>query len=245
MVGWKKTLIFGRNTGYLFLEGFRVSPKDDVDDLPTIIADLLLENPLTWNEELIFHCFEDVVAQAILQIPLPLFPRCDSMRWMCSSNWLFSIKSAFHADRGNTMQMVDDRANDIWKIIWFAKMHNRIKTHLWRVIAGVLPTSSTLAKIFYIDDISCPFYEQDSESIVHLFKCSIAKGLWFQRWGLRTNMLQIPSVEDWIPFFLNPNEAFELDSELIDDFILWMAVSMEKIWKARNANFFSKRCQFR
>lgn len=141
------------------IEGFRAVHRDKIDDLPSLLADLMMEDTKSWNSDLIHQVFEDDYAQALLQIPIPLFPRKDKMIWMCNNSGEFSVKSAFFLCNQSSSPRLSDHDGK-WKVIWSAKIHNRLKTHFWRVVVGVLPTRVLASRIPVVDTI-CPLCNCD------------------------------------------------------------------------------------
>jgi hypothetical protein len=59
-----------------------------------------LIDPVTkgWNHQLIAEVFREEEARVISSIPLSLLMPQDLLIWRCTTNWLFSIRSACHME---------------------------------------------------------------------------------------------------------------------------------------------------
>ena len=74
------------------------------------------------------------------------------------------------------------------------------------------------------------------ETLVHLFlHYPLAKAVWFSSTqGLHVDAIQADSIKDIINNFLNLPVAFVCQLEHEDDFILFMALAMNFIWRKHN-----------
>ena len=95
--------------------------------------------------------------------------------------------------------------------MWKSRLHERLKMHLWRIAANVLPTKDVISQ-FANFEVGCPLCNLSDESSFHLFAlCPISKSLWFRsQRGVKTDSLGLASIHDLINFFFSPPFAEEL-----------------------------------
>ena len=119
--------------------------------------------------------------------------------------------------------------------MWKSRLHERLKMHLWRIAANVLPTKDVISQ-FANFEVGCPLCNLSDESSLHLFAlCPIAKSLWFRsQWGGSTDSLGLASIHDLINFLFSPPFAEELTKCQRKDFLLFGAILYDVIWKQRN-----------
>jgi len=65
--------------------------------------------------------------------------------------------------------------------VWSMDVSNPVKMFIWRACHNVLPTRLNLLKRKIIDDVTCPCYGRDEETIVNaLWNCPAAQDVWGQ-----------------------------------------------------------------
>ncbi|KAF3959544.1 hypothetical protein CMV_015649 [Castanea mollissima] len=108
--------------------------------------------------------------------------------------------------------------------------------HLWRIAFNLLPTKDQLSEFSPSSDTSCPLYNVEAESALHLFtQCHIARATWFgNQWNLRIDRWHVQSLTQLIEFFIDPPSSLELDKEQRDEFLLFGALTLDMIWRWRN-----------
>ncbi|KAF4392131.1 hypothetical protein F8388_004460 [Cannabis sativa] len=113
----------------------------------------------------------------------------DSWFWLGEESGVFTIKSAYHLVKKNT---VINHPIWQWKVLWNTPIHARLKLLGWQILSNALPTREKLALAFPILSNHCPICDEGVESSLHLFwECSFAKALWFgSLWGIRTDSIQ-------------------------------------------------------
>uniref|UniRef100_A0A803Q8I0 Reverse transcriptase zinc-binding domain-containing protein n=1 Tax=Cannabis sativa TaxID=3483 RepID=A0A803Q8I0_CANSA len=143
---------------------------------------------LTWNETWIKQWFGANVAKHIINIGLPAHHQKDSWFWLGEESGVFTIKSAYHLVKKNT---VINHPIWQWKVLWNTPIHARLKLLGWQILSNALLTREKLALAFPIFSNHCPICDECVESSLHLFwKCSFAKALWFgSLWGIRTDSI--------------------------------------------------------
>ena len=75
---------------------------------------------------------------AITKIILPVVPRTDKLTWVADPKGLFSMKSAMVLIQRDVWPAAPD---PIWHKFWKSKIHERLKTFVWRIGCGTLPTN--------------------------------------------------------------------------------------------------------
>ena len=123
--------------------------------------------------------------------------------------------------------------------MWKSRLHEKLKMHLWRIAANVLPTKDVISQFANVE-VGCPLCNLSDETPLHIFAlCPIAKSLWFpSQWGVRTDSLGLASIHDLINFLFSPPFAKELTVCQREDFLLFGAILCDVIWKQRNLSLF-------
>ena len=162
-----------------------------------------------------------------MQVPLPSFPSVNCWSWTFTNLGKFTIKSAYWFCRiSSPPLMLDLSRGQVWK----SRLHERLKIHLRRIAANVLPTKDVISQFANVE-VGCPFCNLSDESSLHLFAlCPIAKSLWFcSQWGVRTNSLGLASIHELINFLFSPPFAEELTKCQREDFFLFGAILCDVI----------------
>ena len=82
------------------LPSFIPSPKVGVNlDFSLIVSQLLNQDHNGWDIAKLWHFFEDLVVDIIMQVPLPSFPSADCWSWTLTNSGKFTIKSAYWLGR--------------------------------------------------------------------------------------------------------------------------------------------------
>ena len=128
------------------------------------VQQLMHPNSRNWNEDLLRRLFDEESFEAIIQLrPLPA-PRNDSICWRETQSGVFDVKSA------HTL-ICEERTGDqlaSWSALWKLPIHERFKVLLWRMASDIMPVKIRLARVYPTPNISCPFCETESESIILL-----------------------------------------------------------------------------
>ncbi|XP_065629740.1 uncharacterized protein LOC136067578 [Quercus suber] len=122
----------------LDLPGYIPSPKVDADlDLALVVSQLFSSDHSRWDIHKLNYFFDETVVDLILKIPIPINQFEDSWSWMVTNSGSFSAKSAYWLYRAaSSPSNIDATRGQIWK----SKLHERLKMHLWRIAANVLPS---------------------------------------------------------------------------------------------------------
>ena len=89
-------------------------------------------------------------------------------------------------------------SDPIWHKLWKSKIHERLKTFVWRIGCGILPTNLNIFSHMSIGDLRCPLYNSELESVSHVFfQCQATKMFWFGTcWGVRADLFVVKLVVD-------------------------------------------------
>jgi hypothetical protein len=134
--------------------------------------------------------FDQVFVSAILRISLPLVLRVDKLTWVANPKGVFTVKSTLVLLQ---MHIWPAASDPIWHKFWKCKMHERLKTLIWRIGCGALPTNLNFFTRMAKGDPSCPLCNADFEFVAHLFfKCQATKMFWFGTcWGIRADLFLV------------------------------------------------------
>jgi len=100
----------------------------------------------SWRCNRLLELFGESLAMAIFSLPIPVAKTHDDWIWMHQPNGQPSVKSIYefiHRDPQNTKTCWPG-----WTKIWKLKVAPRIKTFLWKLVWGKLPTKDRLWYIF-------------------------------------------------------------------------------------------------
>jgi hypothetical protein len=150
------------------------------------VDDLIDPGTNSWDEDLIRSIFVQIDAERILRIPLSHHLSDDFVAWNYTSNFCFSVRSAYHIQWeyqfGHMTRRRDGQGsaqiNPVWEIMWSLNIPSKVKIFLWKALHGVLPGLAILARRHIISP-QCPICKSGPEDICHiLFKCLRAKEIW-------------------------------------------------------------------
>lgn len=129
------------------------------------IIDLRFKDDTGWNEPVLRHLCNDEFVEAILKIPWLSGQEEDRLFWRGNNLGTFSMGNCYEINGNGGI------ANStIWEKLWKAKLHERLKIFIWRILADVIPTWERLNRHFNVGDTSCGLCGAEVENIMHLFK---------------------------------------------------------------------------
>ncbi|KAL0439338.1 UNVERIFIED_CONTAM: putative ribonuclease H protein [Sesamum latifolium] len=147
----------------------------------------------------------------------------------------FSAKSAFREIQlSKSTQNQEDET--VGKRIWSLDLHNRLKIFIWRLLFDVLPTKGKLGQFLQIPNTECSLCDWQVENAHHLFLCCpFAERIWIlSKWQVRLHLLSHLTLREWFLAISNPNSSSFPDQSTQKEFITTWAITLERIWKARN-----------
>lgn len=125
-----------------------------------------------------------------------------------------------------------------WYAYWKLKIPTRIKMFLWKATNQVLPLRSFLSKRIIGISVYCPFCNQESETIEHLFwKCNQVQGIW-SKFMLWWNVLTPWKMREI--FFLSLMNISNIHYSQKEVWKISISLVWWNIWKARNAAIFKE-----
>lgn len=141
------------------------------------VADLINEERTGWKEDLLIALCEDDMREAVKRIELPRMVTQDKLLWTGAKDGHFLVKSCHNLLRGVDEMGETDR---IWKLIWEANLHERVKLFLWRIAANTLPIKQLLKIKLGLRDSNCVLYREAEETLLHLFReCQVTRAIGF------------------------------------------------------------------
>ena len=214
-------------------------PRPKAGSVPNnmlVVADLINLETKSWRFSMLEEMFDLESANAISNIVLPLVPRNDKLIWIDDPKGMFSVKSALKLHQ---CHLWPENPNPIWQKLWKCKIHERLKTLVWRIGSGALPTNLKFFSRLSKGDPGCPLCNNDVESVSHLFfKCNATKMFWFGTWwGVRADLLVVNEEIDVVKLVVDPPIPIT-DSLLLKQNMelasVQVALTLEAIWRFRN-----------
>ncbi|XP_058739812.1 uncharacterized protein LOC131611980 [Vicia villosa] len=194
-----------------------------------LVSELIDEDLCCWKQSLLNECFDHYEGRQIGGIPLPRNGDRDKMIWHWEKDGNYSVRTAYHllvskrdAAKVGTSGTADE---SLWKLLWKAPVHVRIKNFLWRLCHNILPLRTNLLKKGIHIDPSCPFCDRSPETLDHLFcHCDVTKMIWFSSpLGLRLD----PTADPLMVLTKGLSDRNLFVNQL-------MCTMLWQIWKARN-----------
>ncbi|KAF3439874.1 hypothetical protein FNV43_RR18152 [Rhamnella rubrinervis] len=130
-------------------------------------------------------------------------------------------------------------ANPIWKLLWKCKLHERLKVHLWRVLANALPTRELMARRLGHEDSKCNICDIKEESSLHIFQdCHLIRLLAFGcKMGGKMDYWNCDNMYQVVYRCLKPS-AIGVDRRSDHEFQILWATLFYMVWQARCVLFF-------
>ncbi|XP_058725683.1 uncharacterized protein LOC131596977 [Vicia villosa] len=199
-----------------------------------MVSDLIDSDLRCWKRDLISNCFGPVTCSQICSIPLSWSSLDDTIIWHAEKDGTYSVKSAYHilrAKRDARDPGPSSRSQSrIWKQIWNAPIHTRVRNFLWRLVKDILPIRVNLVKKGVKTALDCPLCQENEETVDHLFfHCQLSRMVWFlSPLGLRIDANA--STDSWL-------EKVLCDGDVLGSQIF--CVTLWKIWHHRNMVIFN------
>jgi hypothetical protein len=135
------------------------------------VSELIDQTNRTWNERLVRECCLPLDVDAVLAIKLPARACDDFISWLPESNGIFSVRSAY---RLGIQQSLDDLSRGqsssepngerkIWKLIWQAKVPQKLRVFAWKVATSTLAVRVGLQRRITTVDPMCPICGNELE----------------------------------------------------------------------------------
>lgn len=152
------------------------------------VADLMKERK--WNKELIEETFSEEEALQILQMPLSLFPKKDTVYWKYSKSRIYTVKSGYAIDKEEVSKRSKERQGEggtsyaqnkekVWKSLWGLKMKPKIKHFIWRCLHNNIPVNELIHKRTGKGSPLCKCCGEGEETVEHMiFFCNNDEPIW-------------------------------------------------------------------
>ncbi|PRQ57087.1 putative ribonuclease H-like domain, reverse transcriptase zinc-binding domain-containing protein [Rosa chinensis] len=122
--------------------------------------------------------FTEGEVEKIACIPLSLHGRVDRLIWHYDRKGLYSVRSGYHVfnnfmcrkDKASTSLNGCGRVeHNYWMALWGARVPPKVKSFVWRLLHGILPTKSSLVRRkIRVEDPQCLFCKGDLETDARL-----------------------------------------------------------------------------
>ncbi|CAL1400065.1 unnamed protein product [Linum trigynum] len=187
-----------------------------------------------WCETKLRQWFDPPTCRIIRSIPLPRQNMVDKLIWHCTTDGVFTVKTAYHlvvdqAKKNGCWRATAswmDRVSWIW--LWEADIPPKLKVFVWQIFHRILPTTEGLIEKSVPVLPRCPVCWDASETMEHLFlECPAARALWDYS-GLEHLGQGLP--RHTFPLFLK--RLFALIHQ--PPMIMAVVVMLWRIWKSRN-----------
>ncbi|XP_058775075.1 uncharacterized protein LOC131649326 [Vicia villosa] len=160
----------------------------------------------------------------------------DKLIWHHEKDSNYSVRSAYHCCMNRKFANLPGPSvnpyQKLWKSIWRAPVHPRVRNFVWRLAKNILPTKDNLQKKGIALDGSCTMCSVAEESAHHLFmECPFAKQVLFSS----ILSCRIPcdvAVPYWLMEILSCGDSLHIQV---------VCVSLHNIWNARNQRLYQQK----
>lgn len=153
-------------------------PHEDFSDIT--LSDLTMSTG--WDGSKINDCLWPVDRSLVWSVPLSALLRPDILVWHYDSCGSHSVRSAYHVEMESRVLANGSkglRNVTWWNKLWYAKVPNKVKIHMWRAFHGALPVRNHLVRRGIDIDPVCPCCSEVLENVSHsLWTCEGARMVW-------------------------------------------------------------------
>ncbi|KAL3844844.1 hypothetical protein ACJIZ3_002247 [Penstemon smallii] len=200
------------------------------------VGDLISPVCGDWDVNTLIELFPLNVVNEIRKIFISPPQTPQQLIWIPSKSGKFSTKSCYIQSQKRRFPQLNSVDTKLFKNLWNAKIHNRHKVLLWKIIFDLLPTRRRLSYILQVGILDCPICGAEVEDLNHLFlHCPLTKALWFNsKWSFKLDCLAVSSVREWIIILLDKNDHSFISNENREFFLIYVVLTFEIIWLNRN-----------
>lgn len=227
-ISFNSTVIIWDDPWIPTLDSFKPTPLlpsslTSISDIPSshsLVRSLITPNSNSWNISLLVELFPPNVVNEIRKISISSNSLIYPIFWKPSKSGIFTSKSAFLADNANRIHQSPLLPTFSWKNLWAARIHNRHKLLIWRIVHDILPTRAKLSSFFPLPNSLCPLCDMDLEDVEHLFlKCPYIQQLWFtSKWSFCLTPFINEPIANWIALILRKNGTIFPSDNLREEF---------------------------
>ncbi|KAF4379751.1 hypothetical protein F8388_023768 [Cannabis sativa] len=190
-----------------------------------MVNSLMKVDKIEWDSEVISDVLNDRDQALVWKIPLSEASAHDDWFWLKDSKGMFTVKSAYRLQHGQSGQPIHNFSSDLWKKLWTLNLPPKVLNFLWRVCSNCLPTKFMLSTKHVQIDTSCPLCSAAPETALHLLvRCSFAKSCWQQT----CVPIVAPAAMTFGSWF---EEGFSRWSDVV---CVEAAMTLWALWKVRN-----------
>ncbi|KAL0458446.1 UNVERIFIED_CONTAM: hypothetical protein Slati_0471800 [Sesamum latifolium] len=142
----------------------------------------------------------------------------------------FTVQSAYRHAKNMSARMVASSSvssstgqDALWPTIWGSKIPPRVKTFMWRLCMGALPTLENLGRRKLGIVTLCPICDSQVETVTHIFlQCPFARQIWALScipWKCLSEWNQ--GVENWIMQVVREVSVVDKDRFFTLCWIIW------------------------
>nr|KYP65942.1 Putative ribonuclease H protein At1g65750 family [Cajanus cajan] len=199
------------------------------NEISKSVADYVTKED-TWNWDNLHNLLPANILDHLRSHVTPIRdPKKDSLAWLVSANGEFSVKSAYVCLDHNQIEC----NQAVFSTIWRWKGPERIKLRFWKTAHNSLLTNIARERRGLALENLCPRCHQEPETGLHALRdCVVVKNVWshLANGGIPPN-------------FINSNLGTWIVSNLTrrnENWRLIFAVTIDELWKARNALIFDQ-----
>ncbi|CAN1151467.1 Putative ribonuclease H protein At1g65750 [Linum perenne] len=200
------------------------------------VCDLFIPGERAWDVEMIEELFSERDAAAIVEIPLHASLEEDGRLWHHSKCGNYTVRSGYKLIMHSLVPRPHLATAGPWNNIWGLEAPPRLKTFLWRVARGVLPTRLSLQNRHIRVPTECGLCNRDIENSWHLFlNCPVARQCWDV--GGYTSIIEdgmgrSESMQDWVFFLAEHVDAIKAAE---------ITAILNSIWRERNSRVWTEK----
>lgn len=179
-----------------------------------------------WHVAKLAELFSHDDMEAILSIPLSMFPGPDIIIWHYTNNDMYLVKSGYglaesFGDSASSSTNLAQRS--WWRRFWALKLPNKVKVFVWWAYFNALPTAMRLHRCRIIDSAACSLCSLAWEFVGHaLFSCKHAKAVWrFTSFRLDYGLLRSLAFTEFLHLVAASLRNTELEHLFIITWCIW------------------------
>ncbi|KAL3642607.1 hypothetical protein CASFOL_013422 [Castilleja foliolosa] len=220
------------------IQGF-VPRSDTIVSNPSLVnfvRDLFDSRSCSWKIETLTTIFSPDVVHEISKLHISPEDRQKTLIWSPSKSGKFSSKSVYLHSQDARFKSANSSISFNWKLLWKAKIHNRLKLLLWKILHNAIPCKARLNVLFNTNDTKCYFCNHNLESSDHIFLlCPFINQAWFTSyWNFNASNFSNFTIVQWLAFIFDEKNNLFTSPALRAEFILFTAILFDDIWYSRN-----------
>ncbi|CAN1339561.1 Putative ribonuclease H protein At1g65750 [Linum perenne] len=193
------------------------------------VCDLFIPGERAWDVEMIQELFNERDTTAIIEILIHAMSGVDGWLWHHSRCGNYTVRSGYKLIMEGLVPRPHLVAPRPWNNIWGLEVPPLLRTFLWRLARGVLPTRLSLQHRHIMVPSECGLCGGEMENTWHLFlNCSIARQCWDA--GGYTRLVEdgisrSESMHDWVFYLTRDVDAVKAAE---------ITAILNSIWRERN-----------